>query len=429
MTPDPGDHWLPFRRPDSPDSRAAILERVRREVVEPLGELVRHTQETETGLDRELVLSLSGVYFTIRESFADTEHRQSIGGVGDALGSWRAQLRATSQLGREVQVRELGETPEISPEQAGELHLAVREAIGNAIRHSEASRLELIVSPWRGGCAVSMADNGRGLADAGDPGFGLAGMQRRMERAGGSLQIHHHQGTVLEFRIPARSPGLWSWLRQSERTARNVEPGWHGELLSIWERRVGESGSLEEWFQHWPHPVDSSAPASLDEVGPWLARQLTGMAPDAELGTQRKGDLHSFTPSPAAPLDPLHWIELGVRLAAKHPVLLCGSAGDPAVSFLLASDPDSLPEPDPSRLFPDLVAAEWSDGLRGFHRELSQYLHDLVAQELVAESMRWEIAREFSTANASRGDCDRCSYELRRLALAARGLSHEISPC
>lgn len=426
----PADHWLPFRRPDSPDNRAAILERVRDGVVAPLEALVRRTQESGAGLDPELVRSLSGVHFTIRESFADATHRHRIRDLGDALASWREQLRATAQLGREVRVQTLGDLPDLDPGQAGQLHLAVREAIGNAIRHSGASRLELIVTPWRNGCAVSLADNGRGLADeAGGGGLGLSGMRRRMERSGGSLRIHQRQGTVLEFRLPARAPGLWSWLCHDDRLARQVLPDWHHAMLATWNRRLGTSGSLEDWFRQWPHRIDSDAPASIDEVGRWLAAQLARMTPHCRLEEERHGTLRSFTVEPVEPPDPLHWIELGLQLAAVHPVQLAGAESDPELTIHLATHAAELPEADPTRLFPDLVAAEWADGLGGFHRELSQYLHDLVAQELVAESMRWQLARELSPADGSRSDYDRCSYELRQLALAARGLSHEICPC
>jgi signal transduction histidine kinase len=59
--------------------------------------------------------------------------------------------------------------------------------------------------------------------------------------------------------------------------------------------------------------------------------------------------------------------------------------------------------------------------------DLSSYLHDVLAQELVAESMRWEMAREDCPPGPLRSRYDQCQHELRRIAVLARGISHEIS--
>lgn len=112
--------------------------------------------------------------------------------IRSELASARALLRAA---GIEVQVRLSDPLPE------GEAAaFVVREAATNAARHSKATRCEIIVRPDE----VTITDDGCGLP-AQHSGSGLPGLRRRVQEAGGQLEItaRHGGGTVVRARFCA----------------------------------------------------------------------------------------------------------------------------------------------------------------------------------------------------------------------------------
>jgi signal transduction histidine kinase len=66
-----------------------------------------------------------------------------------------------------------------------------QEALTNALRHADASRVTIRASAIRSlGLRVSFADNGRGIAGGRRAsGFGLTSMQERADKIGASLTI------------------------------------------------------------------------------------------------------------------------------------------------------------------------------------------------------------------------------------------------
>lgn len=83
---------------------------------------------------------------------------------------------------------------------------AVKEAVTNVIRHSQASEARLEVAPNGHTVTFIIADDGRGLALAsGDAsGDGLANMQKRMKSVGGGFKLHSQpgQGVRVELTVP-----------------------------------------------------------------------------------------------------------------------------------------------------------------------------------------------------------------------------------
>jgi signal transduction histidine kinase len=79
---------------------------------------------------------------------------------------------------------------------------AVKEAIHNLTRHSQATeaRIEIDFSPHLLGIAV--ADNGLGIPAEIRPGRGLANMKRRAQELGGTLDIVREDGTRVRFGMP-----------------------------------------------------------------------------------------------------------------------------------------------------------------------------------------------------------------------------------
>ncbi|GIE85394.1 sensor histidine kinase [Actinoplanes regularis] len=101
------------------------------------------------------------------------------------------------------------------------LYRVAQEGLANALRHSEATEIELVVTYDERGARLRLSDNGHGFADtaeAGKPavtavgtttgdgvssGFGLRGLRERVRLADGTFEIATSRtGTVLEVVIP-----------------------------------------------------------------------------------------------------------------------------------------------------------------------------------------------------------------------------------
>ena len=79
-----------------------------------------------------------------------------------------------------------------------------QEATSNAIRHGQASRIDITLELRDGALTLSIVDDGTGLRDA-TPGFGLASIRSRVEEMGGRLALEQAspRGTALRIEIPA----------------------------------------------------------------------------------------------------------------------------------------------------------------------------------------------------------------------------------
>jgi signal transduction histidine kinase len=81
----------------------------------------------------------------------------------------------------------------------------VTEALSNALRHSRATEVDVIVDSDDGWCRVTIRDNGVGF-DVGSatPGMGLANMTARATALGGHLELNTGPGvgTLVEISLP-----------------------------------------------------------------------------------------------------------------------------------------------------------------------------------------------------------------------------------
>ena len=89
------------------------------------------------------------------------------------------------------------------------LLLGVKEAFNNALRHSGASEVELIVERRRGLLRVEVRDDGTGFDEAAiSPGEGLRNLRLRAREAGGEFRLRSNPGggTSVQFLIPLAKP-------------------------------------------------------------------------------------------------------------------------------------------------------------------------------------------------------------------------------
>jgi signal transduction histidine kinase len=121
------------------------------------------------------------------------------------------------------------------------LFLAVKEALNNAAKHSQATELFLRIHRWGEGLAVVVQDNGRGLdlARASAERNGLTNMAQRMSEAAGTCQVSGAPGAGcrVEFRLP--------------RLHSQRQPWWRGWLLGRFQHLkapapVTQAGSITE---------------------------------------------------------------------------------------------------------------------------------------------------------------------------------------
>jgi signal transduction histidine kinase len=139
---------------------------------------------------------------------ASTSLEQALSGVGDEFTHGGARLR----------ILVLGQPKALKPVIQQQIYMILREALLNALRHSEATSIEAEVEYQRRQLRVVVRDNGRGidpqlLLSEQDSHWGLLGMHERAGAIGAQLRIWSRRGagTEVEITVPtdiaADAPG------------------------------------------------------------------------------------------------------------------------------------------------------------------------------------------------------------------------------
>jgi signal transduction histidine kinase len=129
----------------------------------------------------------------------------------DTLESLIAYIRAhaieyfdSTPIECKVQLPALIPQAEVSGEKRRNIFLSIKEALNNAMKHSQASQIQIIISTNDKKLMIKVADNGVGI-DADKLrrfGNGLSNMRRRMESIDGSFKIDSGTNCVLTFEAP-----------------------------------------------------------------------------------------------------------------------------------------------------------------------------------------------------------------------------------
>ena len=169
------------------------------------GDRAKATEAAEKALEYadRAIDNLEGLITELRPSSLDAL------GVAPAVEALVERLRSIFKVEIDASVDlerdEAGAENRLSPELEAALYRIVQEGLNNAVRHAEASRIELRVSERGTNVVVSIRDNGRGFEPSEvQGGFGLVGMRERVTLANGSIEIDSvpGQGSRIEVELP-----------------------------------------------------------------------------------------------------------------------------------------------------------------------------------------------------------------------------------
>lgn len=120
----------------------------------------------------------------------------------------RALAESFDGGGVRIDFTEAGEWPRLSEEAELVCYRALQEGLTNAMRHSGADRLDVVVTSSPDEVSVEVSDNGAGARESAlESGFGLRGLCERVVSVGGSVSAENlpKGGFRLRVAVPARS--------------------------------------------------------------------------------------------------------------------------------------------------------------------------------------------------------------------------------
>ncbi|NNM76425.1 histidine kinase [Sphingomonas sp. ID1715] len=144
---------------------------------------------------REIINNSAGERLTLAELMADLRVE-----IADLLSSAGIGL-----------VWQMDTAAELPPQSVAAMRSILREAVGNALRHAEASTVGIRLCDTLGGLVLTIADDGKGFdPDTAQAGNGLRNMRSRATALHGTLTVSHGaamgmRGTVIEVRFPLES--------------------------------------------------------------------------------------------------------------------------------------------------------------------------------------------------------------------------------
>jgi signal transduction histidine kinase len=182
--------------------------------------------------DKAILESRSAIQNLRSSTTLTSELAQAIAAMGEEFSGTHTGESVSAKLSVSVE----GAPREIHPILRDDIYRIAREAMGNAFRHAQASKIEAEITYGARFLRLRIRDDGKGinrkLLDAGRDGhWGLAGMRERAQQIGAQLEMwsEGRVGTEVELRIPgslayATPPGrsgLWLF-RKGRRTTHGL---------------------------------------------------------------------------------------------------------------------------------------------------------------------------------------------------------------
>ncbi len=163
--------------------------------------VLQRTDPKAAGLTDALDQAVTEIGTAVAE-LRQIAHGLRLSSLDDGLGPALAHLIRLSPTPVELQVAPL----ELPEELSTTVYYVASEAVTNAVRYAEASRIHVDVAQVDGHVRVRIHDDGRGGAVV-RPGAGLAGLRDRVTALGGRLEVATAQqrGTLVEAVLPCMS--------------------------------------------------------------------------------------------------------------------------------------------------------------------------------------------------------------------------------
>ena len=92
-----------------------------------------------------------------------------------------------------------------------ELAIVLRELVTNIIRHAKADEVDAVIKREDGNIVLTVKDNGQGFDNQEHKGFGIKGIEERINKLSGFVVIKSgkpHEGTLSEIGLPAMLKGV-----------------------------------------------------------------------------------------------------------------------------------------------------------------------------------------------------------------------------
>ena len=166
------------------------------------GQLVHALALSELGSDPELQKALRLALDDLRLVVESLSPEQR--GLPELVASYRhrvAGLLTRTGVSVRWEVAELQQHRALSPKHALNLLRILQEAVTNAVRHSGAKQIRVVLQDAENGVSLRIVDNGRGMGDQ-PPGRGLENMRTRAREIGMQIDIESStDGTIVSCRV------------------------------------------------------------------------------------------------------------------------------------------------------------------------------------------------------------------------------------
>lgn len=184
--------------------------RIARELHDELGQtltavaLRAEHASARAGVDRNDLAELAAI---VQDSLQDVRRisRELRPEALDDLGLVNALIalcsRVADQTGMRVHRRLDTPLPELPSEAELAIYRVAQEALTNAMRHSNASEVDVSLAREKGELVLTVKDNGRGLHEPLVEGGGLTGMRERAMLIGAQLAVESATGVGVEVRL------------------------------------------------------------------------------------------------------------------------------------------------------------------------------------------------------------------------------------
>ncbi len=198
------------------DERRRIMVELHDGVLQSLATLILHLEacrRTMPDTDMELARELQSLEDLARDSMKQIRHflsgKETIPWLpGTLMEKLREEARFLRDgMGMDVIIDSEPEELQLPQNIEREFFYALRESLTNITRHSQASKVEILLCQHNGKLTASVRDNGVGFDPSpagGSRGFGLSGLEQRIKKIGGELSIESSpgKGTRLSFALP-----------------------------------------------------------------------------------------------------------------------------------------------------------------------------------------------------------------------------------